>query len=575
MGNVKLDKYSLSTVMNDIENGRYNIPRFQRDFVWDAKKIIALMHSLNRNFPIGSLLISASDDSKLAEGKNEIIDSIASGNYKNNGHIVVDGQQRLTSLVIVYFAPMFAKNIRNKMISGKSARTIATTLKKLVFHNGVFLEMGDLVKVLEAEGRFLGTGAKAEANRYSIDIPEINDKVKKHLGNKEIFFQTISGWSDKEIIEIFTAMNSKTKPLTHIDLMNGAMFNSSNDNFALLTNIADTNKLWTNYGKISNELFVQLMKIYSDLKLSFPGKSVNYKNDKLVIWAMDIDKVNTLVGRWNDFVETIRTTMGILEQKLDIYTLSAMPKEVYLITTFALVCKVDKDSRTFDDHFNNNIAWITKRLIMGHYASGPNAKAMNDINNLLLTKISGDYIEGEWDPFNGEGNNWKERLKSSLKELNYKNKNKALFKLFISTLAAENPKYLLKDQNVSVRTSEVSKEDVNIHHFIPTNSKTSKEYALGTFLDSIGNLTLITAKENQNEIRNRELSEYLEESQRILKDDFKNTIESHLYNFDKILELMKMNNGESPIVLKEKIKEIFDERIDTIHSKIIKRYIKE
>ena len=573
MTNIKFDRYKLSVVMNDVENGRYNIPRFQRNFVWDAKKIIALMQSMHKGFPIGSLLISASSQSKLATGKNEIIDSIALKSYKNNGHMVVDGQQRLTSIVIVYFAPLFAVNIKSKKITGKNARTITSTLKKLAFYKNDFIETAELIKQLELGEQYSGAGAKAEAGRYSIDIPEINEKVKAHLDGKEIFFQTISGWDDKGIIEIFTAMNSKTKPLTHIDLMNGAMFNSSDDDFDLLGMIKSSNKLWSNFGAISQELFVQLMKIYSDVKLSYPGDSVNYKNDKMVIWAMDSEKVNTFIQRWTDFEDMIRKTMSVLDKKLDIYTISAMPKEVYFITTFTLLCKVDSESNKFDKLFKENISWITKRLIIGHYASSPNAKAMNDINNRLLKKISGEYKNNEWDPFGGEKTLWDERLKMSLQELSYKNKSQALFKLFRATLAAELPRCLFKNERVPVRPSEVTGEDTDIHHFIPTASKTSVDYSLGELLDSIGNLTLITINENRNKIRNRELSEYLQQSRELLGEDFKKTIESHLFDYKEILELMEMHNDAAPLDLKEKIDLIFENRIETVTAKIIKRYI--
>jgi hypothetical protein len=48
-------KYSFPTLMNDIENGRVRLPTFQREFVWSPGKVIDLVDSVYKGYPIGSL----------------------------------------------------------------------------------------------------------------------------------------------------------------------------------------------------------------------------------------------------------------------------------------------------------------------------------------------------------------------------------------------------------------------------------------------------------------------------------------------------------------------------------------
>jgi uncharacterized protein with ParB-like and HNH nuclease domain len=50
-------KYSFPTLMNDIENGRVRLPPFQREFVWSPGKVIDLVDSLYKGYPIGSFFI--------------------------------------------------------------------------------------------------------------------------------------------------------------------------------------------------------------------------------------------------------------------------------------------------------------------------------------------------------------------------------------------------------------------------------------------------------------------------------------------------------------------------------------
>ena len=54
-------KYNFLTVMNDIENGRVRLPPFQREFVWSASKVLDLMDSIYKGFPVGSFFYWKAD----------------------------------------------------------------------------------------------------------------------------------------------------------------------------------------------------------------------------------------------------------------------------------------------------------------------------------------------------------------------------------------------------------------------------------------------------------------------------------------------------------------------------------
>ena len=42
--------------ITDIEEGKFKIPTFQRDFVWGSKEKIDLFDSISKGYPIGSIL---------------------------------------------------------------------------------------------------------------------------------------------------------------------------------------------------------------------------------------------------------------------------------------------------------------------------------------------------------------------------------------------------------------------------------------------------------------------------------------------------------------------------------------
>jgi len=76
----------------DYDNSNVELPALQRGFVWKASQIECLWDSILRGFPIGSFLLSRSEDEKL---------------------FLLDGQQRATSIAIGFYNP-WNKNLDEK-----------------------------------------------------------------------------------------------------------------------------------------------------------------------------------------------------------------------------------------------------------------------------------------------------------------------------------------------------------------------------------------------------------------------------------------------------------------------------
>jgi len=99
----KPDHVSLTTLVGRLREGRFVIPDFQREFEWKPWDIRDLLRSIFLDYYIGSLL--------LWKGKPENFAALASEpiyGYHGGGdpvHIVLDGQQRLTAMYYVFFAP--------------------------------------------------------------------------------------------------------------------------------------------------------------------------------------------------------------------------------------------------------------------------------------------------------------------------------------------------------------------------------------------------------------------------------------------------------------------------------------
>jgi hypothetical protein len=87
--------YTVGPLLDQIEMGVIGLPDIQRPFVWKNAKIRDLLDSMYRGFPVGYLLFwqSANADGTRTIGMD--------GKQKHPSLLIVDGQQRLTSLYAV------------------------------------------------------------------------------------------------------------------------------------------------------------------------------------------------------------------------------------------------------------------------------------------------------------------------------------------------------------------------------------------------------------------------------------------------------------------------------------------
>lgn len=99
----KPDHVSLTTLVHWLGEGRFVIPDFQREFEWKPWDIRELVRSIFLDYYIGSLLLWKGKPENFAALVCEPI--YGHHGSKDPVHIVLDGQQRLTAMHYVFFAP--------------------------------------------------------------------------------------------------------------------------------------------------------------------------------------------------------------------------------------------------------------------------------------------------------------------------------------------------------------------------------------------------------------------------------------------------------------------------------------
>jgi hypothetical protein len=92
----KADAMPVEDVIKLASEGRLRMPSFQRPFRWEAADRRALLDSIYRGYPVGTLLLWKNPPSDAEVGRP--LDEAGSWRSPGDQYLVVDGQQRLTTL---------------------------------------------------------------------------------------------------------------------------------------------------------------------------------------------------------------------------------------------------------------------------------------------------------------------------------------------------------------------------------------------------------------------------------------------------------------------------------------------
>lgn len=120
----RIDK-KISTLIDDVLSGRIGLPDLQRPFVWQDAKVRDLFDSMMKGFPVGYIMFWSAPtnyENTKTIGNND-------KQYKRPDDLVIDGQQRLTSLL----SAMTGTPVKNKEFKEAPIRLSFGPLSKEFF----------------------------------------------------------------------------------------------------------------------------------------------------------------------------------------------------------------------------------------------------------------------------------------------------------------------------------------------------------------------------------------------------------------------------------------------------------
>lgn len=215
--------YDLGSLVKYIGLGEIGLPDIQRPFVWKNAKVRDLFDSMYKGYPVGYLLF----------WQNALIDATRAIGTDNKQKpprlVIVDGQQRLTSLyAVIRGIPVLRENFESEQIQiafnpleEKFEVADAAICRDKSFIQSISLLWNDKTDLFEVVENYL-EGLSASRDVTVEESKTIKQAISKLQGLLSFPFTALELASDideEAVSDVFVRINSKGTPLNQADFI--------------------------------------------------------------------------------------------------------------------------------------------------------------------------------------------------------------------------------------------------------------------------------------------------------------------------------------------------------------------
>lgn len=163
---------SLEDLLRKCDEGRVQLPDFQRNWSWEEDRVISLISSVSQAFPIGAIMtLRTGSDLKF---KNRRIEGVPKGNLSDPEELILDGQQRLTSL---YQSAYSKKPLRVKGMNSEDSKK-----KRWLYFNLISICDGSMDRELTIEVANENRIIKSTSNgKGVVDLSTREKEFEEHM----------------------------------------------------------------------------------------------------------------------------------------------------------------------------------------------------------------------------------------------------------------------------------------------------------------------------------------------------------------------------------------------------------
>ena len=247
-----INNWTLPRIFQELENGNMRIPRFQRAYVWERTKIVSLLNSIYKQYPIGSFFLWDTD-MKMDGFCRDITDlGFPKKPEASKFSFILDGQQRITSLYVALRGKTLNEveygkicfNLDQRVFKVPKLKTEQNNIPVWKIYNDQ--EYGNLLQEYYGSGRIEFGNIIKDCHELLINYPV---SIIKSM-NMEL----------DEVVTIFERINQGGKRLSLFDLVHASVWS---EDFDLRNKIAEFNSdpVIKIFGTLDSEIFTQSLAL--------------------------------------------------------------------------------------------------------------------------------------------------------------------------------------------------------------------------------------------------------------------------------------------------------------------------
>lgn len=503
-------KYSY--LIDNLKNGIYQIPKFQRDFVWGRAEVAKLIDSLLKEFPVGSFILWKTNERLKA------IKSIGGKilNYSEDKdfiYYILDGQQRLTSLYLALEGLEIGKDcykeifidLDKELDDNDEICTITRSENYISFYDLMNAKIADICK------------------RYKEDsIIEKIDTLRQHIQNYEFSTIEIENQPLEKIADIFTRINVSGKELNLFEIMNAKVYSEP-----IIENkkiISDGFDLEEKFKELIEELKGCGYETIAEnktiiLQLISLALSKNSKREEIL--SIPKDK---FIREWDSVIECLKLAIDKIRDYFRIEVSKILPYYA-LIVPIAYFYIINKKGQPTNLQIRQLEKYFFRSAISWRFSSSVETKLNSDIK--IIEKIENN-MEIDFDKELPLENQTKEYFVKILKE-DFSASN-AFDKAVLCILAYFEPKKFSDNSKVRLDNSYLSiATSKNYHHFFP--KAYLKKVKNDEYANALANITFVDDYLNKVIIKDKNPSKYMSDFKKQNKD-LKEALKTHLIDLD-------------------------------------------
>lgn len=302
---------SLKYYLDEFEKGVFQVPSFQREFLWEIESIKQLFDSIKNRYPIGSIQFWQ----PIQHGDSWLDKDVKIGPYKiiqvssePKPIFILDGLQRLSSLFGCLTNPLKYNSERLKLDDElyDSKFRIYYDLEQESFE---FIKKNTKPKLYQIPlYALVNTSDFRKFQRENIDkiddegkielYLERADELSKIINDYEIASVDINNATVEEAVEIFWRVNKEGIEISKDWIVNALTNNSDFKLKDVMDNLIEKLSIY-NFDKIKRDL------LFNCIQSSF-GKL-----------SFDVDVVNLIKKDRNGFVDTTKKTIKSIEKAVN------------------------------------------------------------------------------------------------------------------------------------------------------------------------------------------------------------------------------------------------------------------